>query len=76
MLRSDIFCRPNAGCRFRTTGSPMPIQVLPLGQISRQFGNFVAQFCFPLFGLYEAGIFLTALFGKKKKEEEKETKDS
>ena len=24
---------------------------------------------FPLFGLYEAGIFLTALFGKKKKEE-------
>jgi sec-independent protein translocase protein TatC len=28
--------------------------------------------CFPLFGLYEAGIFLTSIFGKKKKLKEAE----
>lgn len=35
-------------------------------------GDFMATalLCFPLFGLYEAGIFLTALFGKKKASDE------
>jgi sec-independent protein translocase protein TatC len=34
-------------------------------------GDFMATglLCFPLFGLYEAGIFLTSIFGKKKNTE-------
>ncbi len=41
-------------------------------------GDFMATalLSFPLFGLYEAGIFLTALFGKKKKVEEEESEES
>ena len=37
-------------------------------------GDFMATglLCFPLFGLYEAGIFLTRIFGKKKQREEQE----
>ena len=35
-------------------------------------GDFMATglLCFPLFGLYEAGIFLTSIFGKRKKAED------
>lgn len=35
-----------------------------------------ALLCFPLFGLYEAGIFLTQLFGKKKSRKDSETESS
>lgn len=40
-------------------------------------GDFMATalLSFPLFGLYEVGIFLTALFGKKKKEHESESEN-